>query len=54
MKVPEGTIIYIGSRKYKPGDEIPDDLLKGFNRPAKPAKPAKPPKIETDKPPENP
>lgn len=44
MKVPHGKIIYVGTRKYLAGEEIPDDLIKDLEK-----QPAKPPRIPKPK-----
>lgn len=42
MKLPKGKTVYSGGKKYKAGDEIPDDLVKDLDKPAKPARAPKP------------
>lgn len=49
MKLPKGKTAYIGGKKYKAGDEIPDELVKKLN--VKSEKPApKKPAAGEDKP----
>jgi hypothetical protein len=39
MKIPYGTTIYVGSRRYRAGDELPDDVARGVGLLADPPAP---------------